>query len=233
MYICLSLLHLLELLLLKPKNTFLLVKAHFPFHLTVRVCSPLISKHPHTQSARFDCIHHAESITSAARVKNDVITLSKVEVSAGKREEGGGGCFPLTGWQPAGHRVYLSLAAGLSAAPVNLPDSSLQVPLIPLIQFILLTAPMRPRSTGEIRPSLHSELSLCRPRDGNPLSDGGDERCKAASVAVRLFPRKHVCASLFAAHRDSGCYLQRRDLLCRYARLCYTLAFIRTSKLSC
>lgn len=232
MYICLSLLHLLELLLLKPKNTFLLVKAHFPFHLTVRVCSPLISKHPHTQSAWLDCIHHAESITSAARVKNDVITLSKVEVSAGKREEGGGGYFPLTHWQPAGHRVYLSLAAGLSAAPVNLPDSSLQVPLIPLIQFILLTAPMRPRSTGEIKPSLHSELSLCRPRDGNPLSNGEMKGVRQPPWQSDYSPQTCLCFFICCTQGFRLLFTEER-LLCRYARLCYTLAFIRTSKPSC
>lgn len=65
---------------------------------------------------------------------------------------GGVDVFPLTGWQPTGHQAYLSLAAGLSAGPVNLPDSSLQVPLIPLIQFILLTARMRPLSAGKIKP---------------------------------------------------------------------------------
>lgn len=81
--------------------------------------------------------------------------------------------MPLTGWQPMGRWAYLSLAGGLSAGPVNLPDRSLQVPLIPLIQFIWLTARMRPRSAGKIKPLLRSRrVSLCCPRDGkpNPLS---------------------------------------------------------------
>lgn len=95
----------------------------------------------------------------------------------GKRDQerggGRGGRFLLTGWQPMGHQAYLSLAAGLSAGPVNLPDRSLQVPLIQLIQFILLTARMRPLSAGKIKPLLHSRrVSFCCPRDGkpNPLS---------------------------------------------------------------
>lgn len=85
------------------------------------------------------------AFTSSTRVKTDVITLSKVEVSAAlgeKESETRGGGIPLTGWQPTGPWAYLSLAGGLSAGPVNLPDRSLQVPLIPLIQFILLTAQM-------------------------------------------------------------------------------------------
>lgn len=120
----------------------------FDIQTGISTCSPPVP----------DCVHHPESasptipqsaFTSAAGGKTDVITLSKVEVSAapgenekrdqGRRGVGGVDGFPLTGWQLMGHGAHLSLAAGLSAAPVNLPDRSLQVPLIPLIQFIWLT----------------------------------------------------------------------------------------------
>lgn len=75
------------------------------------------------------------AFTSA--VGTDVITLSKVEKSAARVGGLGGhrgGVF--FDWLADGRRVFL-----LSAAAVNLPDSSLQVPLIPPIQSILLTAP--------------------------------------------------------------------------------------------
>lgn len=153
------------------------------------MCSPLISKQAsHTQSVCFDCIHHPESMSppscsqlSPLQPESRLMLLPYQRWRClqlwGKRkrdrERGGGGrggWFSLTGWQPMGHRAYLSLAAGLSAGPVNLPDRSLQVPLIPLIQFILLTARMRPLSAGKIKTP--RPVSLCCPRDGkaNPLS---------------------------------------------------------------
>lgn len=126
------------------------------------------NRHQHTQPACFDCIHHVESVSppscrqlSPLQPESGLMLLPyqrwRCLQLQGKpkrdQERGGGrgGGFPLTGWQPTGHRVYLSLAAGLSAGPVNLPDSSLQVPLIPLIQFISLTARMRPLSAGKIK----------------------------------------------------------------------------------
>lgn len=162
------------------------------FRLTLRVCSPLITKQASTHTARLfptafitlkACLHHPAVSFHLCRLSQDrcyyLIKGGGVCSSGEKRkrdqERGGGrgGWFPLTGWQPTGHQAYLSLAAGLSAGPVNLPDRSLQVPLILLIQFILLTARMRPLSAGKIKPSLHSRrVSLCCPRDGkpNPLS---------------------------------------------------------------
>lgn len=160
------------------------------FYLTVRVCSPLITKQASTHTVRLfltafitlkACLHHpAFYLCSPSQdwcyylIKGGGVCSSGGKRKRGREGGGGrGGRFPLTGWQPTGHRAYLSLAAGLSAGPVNLPDRSLQVPLIPLIQFILLTARMRPLSAGKIKPSLHSRrVSLCCPRDGkaNPLS---------------------------------------------------------------
>ena len=112
----------------------------------------------------FDCIHHPERVSppscsqlSPLQPESRLMLLPYQRWRClqlwGKRKRGGrGGRFSFTGWQPTGHQAYLSLAAGLSAGPVNLPDRSLQVPLIPLIQFILLTARMRPLSTGKIKP---------------------------------------------------------------------------------
>lgn len=138
----------------------------------------------------FDCIHQPESVspTSCSQLlplqpESRLMLLPYqrwrcLQLRGKTKERPGergweGWTFPLTGWQPTGHRGYLSLAAGLSAGPVNLPDRSLQVPLIPLIQFISLTARMQPLSAGKIKPSLHSYgVGLCCPRDGkpNPLS---------------------------------------------------------------
>lgn len=67
---------------------------------------------------------------------SEVITLSKVEVSAAPAGGQAGPRLPLTGRHPAERRPCLPAAGGLSAGPRNLPDRSLQVPLIPLIQFI-------------------------------------------------------------------------------------------------
>lgn len=95
---------------------------------------------------------------------------SRDRLGSTKREGRG---LPLTGWQPAGHQAYLPITSSLSGGPVNLPDRSLQVPLILLIQFISLTARTRLRSAGEIKPSPRSRPPrLCCPRDGkpNPLS---------------------------------------------------------------
>lgn len=126
----------------------------------------------------------------------------------GKRkrdQERGGGrgvWIPLTVWQPTGHWAYLSLAAGLSAGPVNLPDRSLQVPLIPLIQFILLTAWMRPLSVGKIKPLLNSQcVSLCCPCDGKPNPLSYVEMKGVMQPPWQSdYSSKHVCGSLFAAH---------------------------------
>lgn len=162
-------------------------------YLTARLCSPLITKQASALTGR-------RVLTAFITLKASPPSRSRLlppqpesrlmllpyqrwrclrlrgerKERAGEGGRGGrGGRFPLTCWQPTGHQAYLSLAAGLSAGPVNLPDRSLQVPLIPLIQFILLTARMRPLSAGKIKPSLHSRrVSLCCPRDGkpNPLS---------------------------------------------------------------
>lgn len=160
------------------------------FHLTDS--SPPITKQAPADTVRLfltafislkACLHHPAVSFHLCSLSQDwcyyLIKGGGVCSSGGKpkrgRERGGGrgGQFPLTGWQPTGHQTYVSLAGGLSAGPVNLPDRSLQVPLIPLIQFILLTARMRKLSVGKIKPSLHSRrVSLCCPRDGkpNPLS---------------------------------------------------------------
>lgn len=116
----------------------------------------------------------------------------------GRGEGRRGGQFSFTGWQPTGQQAHLSGAAGLSAGPVNLPDRSLQVPLIPLIQFIWLTARMRPLSTGEIKPlaaflaALVCVVLVMESQTHSPRH--GDERCNVTSAAVRLFLQMCLCS---------------------------------------
>lgn len=171
------------------KNFHLLRAVTQGFRLTDG-CALITKQAAADTSAGPDCIHPPESVSppscsqlSPLQPESRLMLLPYQrwrclqlwgEPKRGREHGGGrGGQFPLTGWQPTGHQAHAPLAGGLSAGLVNLPDRSLQVPLIPLIQFILPTARMRPLSVGKIKLLLHSHrVSLCCPRDGkpNPLS---------------------------------------------------------------
>lgn len=212
------------------------------FNLTARVCSPLITKQTTTNTVRLfvpafitlKACPASCSQLSPLQPESRLMLLpyqrwrclqlqGENEKETGIEEEGGVYGFLWLAGSRWGHWAYLSLAVGLSAGPVNLPDRSLQVPLILLIQFILLTARMRPLSAGKIKPLLRSwRLSLCCPCDGKPNSALSNVEMKGVMQPPWQsdYSCKHVCGSLFAAHRARlflNCYLQRTDLLRRYA----------------